>query len=121
MNGRPNEIKLAVNHLGIDNSSGALNSYFSFSADSFFNPEIMLMKKFATDNSLDEGSDIKYILSRYQNISSEKGLIQSEAVFNLEGKNYFNNNELAFSIYAPKLEESQGNVKIVSLEILLKK
>lgn len=117
-----NKIQLEKNHLGIQNSTPEIKRYFSFSADSYFNPTPLKFRKLDTSKDLSESSTINYIISRYHNPKFvNNNYFQSNIQFDLSKQSYIDQNKITFSIYTPVLGKTKNDFKIILLDVIFEK
>ncbi|MFH1597600.1 MAG: hypothetical protein ABIB97_00830 [Patescibacteria group bacterium] len=108
-----NSIQLGKNHVFIKNSD-PITRYFSFTAESFFNPDPLRAQVFQKD----ELENYSYFITNYREPSLQDGFYTSSHTFNLN--NLGIENQIDFSIYSPNLTTLSGEIKIKSIDIYLK-
>ncbi|MDP4010211.1 MAG: LytR C-terminal domain-containing protein [Candidatus Shapirobacteria bacterium] len=89
------------------------DSYFAFSPDQFFNPEIIKKTELNTVESLD---DIDYILTTLTPARQEGDWLVSEINFDPKDLN-ITGNKLYFSLESPELAKFGGELEIESFEV----
>lgn len=95
------------------------DSYFSFSADSFFDPEIIKIQKItANDSQTDIEQNFDYVLTTAPQVKSQADWLVSDLdIGTSEFK--FNGDKIFFSLEIPDLDKQGGSLEIKDLKVSL--